>query len=492
MSDFIRFRHVARLTIEFTTPFLVGSGRESDLSDAVPVTDANGLPAVPGSSIAGVLRHGLEVEYGAGAAEDVFGATAGDDSHGSRLWITWAHIHDASNRPVEGLLLREDLDEVLQNALALSIRDHVRISHRGAADTGGKFDQDVVTAGHRFTFEMMLEGPADSRDSDEGVVRWLLSFLAGGGSRLGGSGRRGMGAFRVVPGGCKIRTFDLFDRKDAEEFGRHPVRLDEPATTLLDFDPESCPSNSPQGAGKPRFRTLRLELQPLDYWSFAGGEPWLLSGEQEARAPDFNPVREVRIRWDQGKGVVDPPRLYVPGSAVKGPLAHRVAFHDNLLNGHFADGASDEDAVAGWAGEGNMSVRALFGSIHTSTKGDLGVQDHAGRVYIDDVWLPMDADAEGRTQRVMHNSSDRFTGGVRSGILFEERLLYGGAPFEVFIGVEGFDDLPEITRNSFREAVRDLAEGRIQLGSGGGRGHGVFESPIPFDEVWAEFKGGGK
>ena len=50
-------RYVARPTIEFTTPFLVGAGEEDFFSDAVFVADANGLPAIPGSSIAGVLRH---------------------------------------------------------------------------------------------------------------------------------------------------------------------------------------------------------------------------------------------------------------------------------------------------------------------------------------------------------------------------------------------------------------------------------------------------
>jgi len=57
-------RLVVRVTIEFDTPFLVADGEMTELSDAVPVVDANDLPVIPGSSLAGVLRHAFEEDRG--------------------------------------------------------------------------------------------------------------------------------------------------------------------------------------------------------------------------------------------------------------------------------------------------------------------------------------------------------------------------------------------------------------------------------------------
>jgi len=482
-------RHVARVTLELDTPFLVASGRNSDFSDAVPVLDSNGLPAIPGSSLGGLLRHAFRNAHGDDRTAAIFGAApekktfrqdgrqptgAAPAAWGSRLWITWAHLHDSTDEPVDGLR-PEGLpaDPVLDNARGFALRDHVKISHRGAAADTGKFDQAVVPAGNRFTFDMTLEGAAGD-PHDEADFEWLLRFLASGRARLGGSTRRGLGAFRVVR--CRWRRFDLGEPADARDYCELPVDLNHLAPQLVPFDP-------PPLDAEPGWRTLTLRLEAEDYWAFHGAEPWTLDGETEP--PDFNPVREERIEWSDGQGQVALPRLFVPGSAVKGPIAHRVAFHHNL--GRLRDrrfrgleSACDPEAHSG---QNNPAVRELFGSLHE----DSDMPSTAGRVFIDDVWLS--EPHHDRLQRIDHTSIDRFTGGVRAGVLFEERVIYK-EPLEVRIAVERFDELDEEIRAAFREACRDLAEGRLALGAGGGRGHGYFRSSEPFDELWNRFEGG--
>ncbi len=166
------FRHVARVVIEFTTPFHVGTGEGGYGADALVVTAANGLPAIPGSSLAGSLRaaylervRGTLLAAGQAAniaadeaenqANDLFGHQTKDQGCGSRLSFTWAAIHDRNDQPVEGLKARSCLesDPVLNEALGLRLRDHVRLSHRGAAAHRGKFDDSPAAAGHRFTFQ---------------------------------------------------------------------------------------------------------------------------------------------------------------------------------------------------------------------------------------------------------------------------------------------------------------------------------------------------
>ena len=495
MSALLDGRYLARITVELETPFLVASGESSDVFDAVPIVDANGLPAIPGSTLGGILRHAFAEHFGEQRAAEIFGAPAArgetEGGHGSRLWVSWAHVHDQSDRPVDGLRLeREEPDAVLENAAAPTLRDHVRIGHRGAGEVHGKFDQAVVPAGHRFTFELVLEGAAGelaAGEKDQEAFEWLLAYLASGRARIGGSGRRGLGAFRVVR--CAKRAFDLRTKDDAREFAGLPVGLDE-ATPQLGSP--SVPGPLPEDGS---WRTLTLELLAEDYWGFHGEDPWLLEGEE--RAPDFNPVREERIEWEHGGGAVSPPRLLAPGSGLKGPIAHRVAFHDNLLTGRFAERPEAPGDLATWAGSGSPAVRELFGSIHESSapaskegeeRSPSPPPATAGRVFIDDLWL--DRAVEGRLQRIAHNSIDRFTGGVRAGILFEERVIYRGPTLCVRLSIHGFEELSEGTRSALREALRDLAEGRLALSAGAGRGHGYFQSVKPFDEVWQDLEPG--
>src|SRR5271169_2574640 len=151
-------RYAARVTIEFTTPFIIGAGDPDLFSDAVFVADANGLPALPGSSIAGVLRHELTASINNGSSmskdiiDDLFGFQEKDAGKGSRLRVSWGCIHDSRNIPVEGIADPARLDgEVLNKARYAMQRDHVCITHKGTAKKQGKFDERSVTAGHRFT-----------------------------------------------------------------------------------------------------------------------------------------------------------------------------------------------------------------------------------------------------------------------------------------------------------------------------------------------------
>ena len=52
-------RYIARIVLEAETPLVVGTGDKNIQTDAVVATDVNGLPYIPGSSIAGVLRHAI-------------------------------------------------------------------------------------------------------------------------------------------------------------------------------------------------------------------------------------------------------------------------------------------------------------------------------------------------------------------------------------------------------------------------------------------------
>jgi CRISPR/Cas system CSM-associated protein Csm3 (group 7 of RAMP superfamily) len=442
-------RYVARATIEFETPFIVAGGRDDLFFDDVFVSDANGLPTLPGSSLAGILRHAWS-EAGYGNGNDLFGYQIGAEGNGSRLSISFGLIHDSDNRPVEGIIAdQKRLDNVvLAEAKLTTARDHVRISHKGTAADKGKFDERSVSAGHRFTFELLLEA---SRGDEN---RWsdLLALLRSDTIRIGGKTRRGYGQFTVVAMNGKM--YDLSKEEDFNAFRSLPVQLaTEPAGNALDNLLIEKAQNGSGGV------TATLHLKPEGFWMIGGGN----DGEV-----DMAPLKANRIVWKDGKGTVKPDEVVVPGSAVKGALSHRVAFHYNRLTGKFAGPGIDPEEHTG---VNNHAVTELFGYVKDSTGGtDVG---RRGRLLISDIFVAQ----PGVPKILNHVSIDRFTGGARvlEGALFDEKPYYKGDGFTLTVTVT---EAAKITESKVRQALAaaldDLAKGQLALGAGAGRGNGYF------------------
>lgn len=55
-----KYRFLARIVVEATTPLTIGSGRSNIMTDSLVTTDVNGLPYIPGTSLAGILKHSFD------------------------------------------------------------------------------------------------------------------------------------------------------------------------------------------------------------------------------------------------------------------------------------------------------------------------------------------------------------------------------------------------------------------------------------------------
>lgn len=464
-------RYVSRIVIEFTTPFHIGAGWEGEISDAEVAVDVNGLPALPGTSIAGALRALFESEKGLDAAENIFGYQKKDKGRGSRLRVSWGALHDSNDKPVEGLLDESEIsdDTVLMNAKRPTLRDHVLINHKGVSDAEkhGKFDELAVCAGHRFTFELELIG----NQEDKKTWEELTSMISRAEMRLGGKTRRGFGSFKVVR--MDAKAFDLGNQgTDFEAYLDHPVSLRQDTSSL---EPKTFNENRDASV------YAELKLVPRGYWMFGGGD------DLEMGEADMAPVRDSKIVWNDLGGEVMEDLLYLPGSSIKGALSHRTAFHYNLINGIFADKIKpgEFDKHTGYK---NQAVSELFGY----PKGDDENSKEDGKrgiIMIDDVFLNK---SDPPSQRLHHVSINRFTGGAMDGALFSERPLWKGDPVTIRITVdsENGKKVEKDSRQALKKAIHDLADGKLQLGGGSGRGHGYFESAEGIkwsdDEKWIE------
>lgn len=454
--------HIARIVLETTAPLSIGSGARDGLVDTMLVVDANGLPAIPGSSLAGVLRHRYAEAESESEAAKLFGYT-GEKGAGdvSRVGVSWGVIHDAKDSPVEGLGLPDELkkDSILGPLITNGppIRDHVRISAHGVAANQGKFDRSYLPPGYRFSCELTFWIKADDPDAGR-YWQLLLKLFAGADFRLGGATRRGFGSLKVVRACGK--QFDM--TKDLDAWCA--LSRDIGDTTNLDryeIAPEA----------RQALRNATVILEPVDFWRFGQGDAPINAA---GKAPDQVPLSGRYVEWNSGTGNLSDRQVIVPASGVKGALAHRVAYHYNRLSNRYADEhARDYDSSAE-----NEAVRTLFGYAKAKEEDRDHEEGRSGCVIFDDLYLPAQ-----RTLKMPHNSIDRFTGGTRDKVLFAEEVVYGGElRLGLTIDVARVNDGDGMIRRALAAALNDLTHERLSLGGGAAKGHGFFRGQIAWDD----------
>lgn len=429
MSSIYTYRTLARIVLEAETPLKIGSGEKDITTDAGISLDVNGLPYIPGSAIAGVIRHALPEDL----VEKVFGSSK--NHTGSEIIFTDANLMYEQGRTVDGIL--SEKPPFLKIYDDLPIRQHVCIGHRGAAENHGKYDEAVIFAGSRFCFEMELLSGAEGTET----MGRILSVLYRSHFRLGGGSRKGFGKVKVIK--ADIASLNLSKEEDLRLYLAKSASLNAKWAGWAPF-------RSLSSTEDPDWVTRTVTLKPEDFFLFSSG-----FGDDDA---DSAPVKETRVAWNGDIPAIGTEFCLVPGSSVKGALAHRVAYHYNRLTGQFADKVSPEEIT----GQNNAAVKALFGD--TAAR---------GRVIISDLFI------KGDTKLINHNSIDDFTGGTLDGHLFTEKVLFGNdlsLILEISVDEAAFGT--EEVRVALNCAIADLCNGRLPLGNGVNKGHGAFKGTI--------------
>ena len=439
-------RCLARFVIEAVTPLSIGSGEKDIITDALVATDVNGLPYIPGSAVAGVVRHMIEAVNPEGFdTNSFFGFQDGDKGKGSEIIFTEAKILNSKGEVMDGMRLNVFGDDLLKHYADLPIRQHVRINEKGVADNAGKFDEQIVFAGTRFCFELEMVADNDSISSFDHVLEMFLSSTF----RIGGGTHKGFGAIKVVD--LQKMTLDLEDDCQRQQYLSKSSKLN------TDFWKQDYQSPKTDGTHD-GWTKYELKLSPEDFFLFGSG-----FGDEDA---DITPVKGKKVFWTDGIGTMKENLVLIPASSVKGALTHRVAYHYNRLNGRFV-GCSGEKAPK--VGKDNEAVQVLFGSegerVNRKT-----VNQKRGNLLLSDL-----IEDEMKDKILNHVAIDRFTGGAMDGALFTEKTTYGkGHPLtlEIMAKNEVLND--ETIRDAFEEAMKDICKGLLPLGGGVNRGNGVF------------------
>lgn len=324
-------RHLARFIIEAQVPIVVGSGESDIITDKLVMTDLNGLPFIPGTTLAGIVRSFCKKE--------LFGST----ESGSLIIFSSAHFIGEEGKVIEGMI--DTRSEFYNRMLNLPVRQHVKIGSNGAPERGALFDEEVVYMGARFCFEIEFWGNED--DFDE-----ILNVFYSDNFRIGGGTRSGYGKIRVVEcKKCSINVSDdLYINKSSslnDQFWNK--------STVMKFN----------GRKTSDLNKREILLTPEHFFSI---------GEV--------PMTETRIvhKNDGTSKFDDKTYALIPASSIKGVLAHRTAFYYNKIAKVTLDKISDYEEHVGIK---NKAVKELFGTT-----------EQPGKVMIDDCLVEMPDNAK--------------------------------------------------------------------------------------------------
>ncbi len=459
----LHHRYLARIVLEASTPLFVGSGDQSPLHEALVQRDPFGFPMIPGTSLMGVLRHALyqnKTEWGS-----FFGYHEDRDGEGSRLKISAAYLLIDQGKVAEGEW-RDTYERPLRYFKELPRRQHVRITHRGVADTAdnGLFSNEVVYQGCRVKFELELK--SDGSPDDE--QRWmaLLAQFKHPGFRIGQGTRKGYGALMVRA--YRWRKFNLGHAPDCEDY----LHFD-PSLNALEVEKQLLTETAADKAEPEGGIYYRLKLKPDAYFHFGGGP-----GDEEVA---HTTVSEWVMRYDEEQSLLAPDlRLLVPAASIKGALRHRTCFHYNVLQKCWAEAIREESDREKVTGTKNAAVYTIFGSerevlLTATVEGNPSrkMPPQRGHLIINDQDLP----APGMEKIFNHVAIDRFTGGASDGALFSEKAnRTKGLTIDLYLDRTDFDDSNIIT--ALERALYDICRGLLPLGGMVTKGHGIFTGQL--------------
>ena len=427
--------YFASITIEAMSPLVLASGKSGNFFDVELVRDANGLPAIPGTTIAGILRHALQKEKGVDFTNQLFGYQNRNDGKSSQLEVSWAYVHDSNNCFHKSYYSKEaiDKDAILKEIYIKDNpslkRDHVRLSQKGTAIDTGKFDRYFVPTGTRFTFNIGMWTENQSEDWDD-----ILSIFFSPIFRIGAAGRGGYGKIKVIDIRTPVNSFfDISKSEDVNFFRQCQKSI--------------IPSSFPDTVEKEELKFFF----PLGFRIGGGTHSFL----KNSRMADMLPYSERVIKWTDNIGNFESvPKITIPGSALKGALRHRAAFHLARITKNWSSNKDEE--IDG--------LENLFG--YAANNKEKEQDGQAGKLWFTDLYLE-----DTKTYQLSRNSIDRFTGGTLPGALFQEENIQASQTFTTCIYLDKSIDKNSNEYKAFKWALDDLKAGRLALG--GGSGHGL-------------------
>ncbi|AKH81447.1 hypothetical protein AA958_03735 [Streptomyces sp. CNQ-509] len=433
--------HLLRAELEFTSPGGVAAPESltagSVLTPDLPVArDGDGLPYVPGSSVAGALRGAVAEEAG---KVRLFGEVRKEqlDDGSDRTTAVASPVRVLGTR----LVPPED------GPPKPAVRRRTAIDrHRAAAEANTLHEREVVPPGTRLTVWLRLDAAAEDSDRlDE-----LLALLRTWRPCFGGGRTTGLGQARLLS--VHHRPIDLNTPEGLRHWllGGGPGLVDDLAELLYDAGRPGAARSAPE---IPLAFGRELHFGIVDAIHLGTGEHRERGHGRTGYAPVLLDHEDAPV---------------IPGTSWKGLLRARVEF---ILRSAGIDTCASAGGGAGDGTCGECATCAEFGFSGRrkhggEPAGEAGSVGARGTLIFND-----SAIRNGRRRRRNHVALDRVFGGARDNLLFTEEVVEDGT---LTLRVQSTGDLSDPVRAALVLALYDIHDGRTGIGGGTTRGLGTL------------------
>ena len=405
------------LRLKALSPLRIGGG-SAENTDTDILVDGRGIPFIPGSSLAGVLREMLPDED---IRKELFGdveiaADAGNKPGARASLILVSDAELADEKKEDSKKIKETEDE---NSFLISVRDGIGLDEWGMVIRGAKYDFETaeVRGDFRAVLECNFEEPGQ-----QAAMEQVLASAVSGGLHLGARTSRGYGRMTCT---VRKRTF-RFPEDTAAWLQFRPFADDafKEGTEIVQPAPETNSDRT----------IIRLIFTLEGNLSIRVRE-----ANAEAREDGTNPD-DVTIKNQNGNPVI-------PGTAWAGSFRHHM-----------------QDINRELAGEKLPETRIdrLFG------KGQKGDDSTKSRL-----WFSESVIEGGEPVINTRNAVDRFTAAPTNGTLFTNEEWHGGQG-ELLIRYKT-GDLSDSEKSLLAAAVMDLSLGMMTVGGGAATGRGIIK-----------------
>lgn len=436
-------KHYLKITFQPDSPLCIGSGR-NDITDQDILRDARGIPYIPGSAVAGVLReacHGTMDEkawkyyFGYSSTNTGNKVKSDDDIIESRIIF-----YDAT-------LVGDNKDKDGNPKYRISQRDGVALNEYKSAKKQAKFDREILEGECKFqTFIEISEEQSDINEkvkADEVLINiakiWKETDI-----RFGAKTTRGFGKICNVEIIGKNFDFTLKDEISGwlyfdifeENSWKNAILYKDMLNTLMKDSIWALKDNNKL--------SLKLRLE--------GGlsiRRYSTECSDEESSPDQEQLTTIKFDKNGSEEVA-----VIPGTTWAGAIGHRM---EELI---------DCSKVKKFErGKDDIQTYYYFGTVNSKVK-------EKSLIYFNESKL-----TGGQFKKMSRNAIDRFLGSTAEGALFTEKIYIGG---ETTLDI-GFGD-PYNTAvvysddfiNALAATLTDLHEGYLAVGGATSVGRGIF------------------
>ena len=405
-----------KLTFSQTAPLRISNGDDEN-TDSDLMLDSRGMPFIPGSSIAGVLRTFVPLCEG----DELLGYIGKDGK-----------VQRESSVLISNAVLPDNCEK---SEIHISHRDGVGINERGTALDNAKYDFEVVETAIPYT--SILEWSGDTESAPDArqltVLTGIMDRIAADGISFGARTSRGYGSMSVM---IQKREFDFGKQETDKETAGSEGVLEE----WLAFDPfsqknwwEPYSGQVSKTAENCDGTGLIIEAECKMTGSFAVRR-YTECLPEEKEAPSSVPLKSA-----SGAPVI-------PGTSWAGAFRHHML--------ELARQASCSPDILD-------DINSLFGVV-SGNKEKLKSSLYFSETAVEG----------GKPYTITRNALDRFTAAPVSQALYTSEWWQGGTGKLI---IRCRKQLKPLLRQLLAISIIDLNLGLLTAGGSGGTGHGCVE-----------------